>query len=51
MASILRISRWTAVLLAGALVGLAWVLMLTYVLVFIGTEGLDVVKETIKSFL
>lgn len=37
--------------LAGALIGLAWVLMLGYVLIFIGTEGLDLVKETIKSWL
>ena len=35
----------------GALLGLAWVAMLTYVLIFLGTEGLDLVKETIKSFL
>jgi hypothetical protein len=37
--------------LGGALLGLAWVSMIVYVLVFLGTEGLDVVKETIKSFL
>lgn len=37
--------------IAGALLGLAWVTMITYVLVFLGTEGLDLIKETIKSFL
>lgn len=36
---------------AGALVGLLWVFMIFYVLIFIGTEGLDLIKETIKSFL
>lgn len=37
--------------IAGALLGLAWVTMITYVLVLLGTEGLDLIKETIKSFL
>ncbi len=37
--------------LAGMLLGLLWVAMISYVLIFIGTEGLDIVKETIKSFL
>ena len=37
--------------IAGMLIGLAWVAMLTYVLIFLGTEGLDLVKETIKSFI
>ena len=37
--------------LAGMVIGLLWVGMLGYVLIFLGTEGLDVVKETIKSFL
>ncbi len=37
--------------LVGAIIGLLWVAMLGYVLIFIGTEGLDAVKETIKSFL
>jgi len=37
--------------IAGALVGLLWVAMISYVLIFLGTEGLDVVKETIKSLL
>ncbi len=37
--------------IAGALLGLLWVVMLGYVLIFLGTEGLDAIKETIKSFL
>ncbi len=37
--------------LAGMVVGLVWVAMIAYVLIFIGTEGLDLIKETIKSFL
>ena len=37
--------------IGGMIIGLVWVAMLTYVLVFLGTEGLDLVKETIKSFL
>ena len=37
--------------LAGMILGLVWVAMITYVLIFIGTEGLDLVKETIKSLL
>lgn len=37
--------------IAGALLGLAWVALLAYILIFIGTEGLDLIKETIKSYL
>ena len=37
--------------IAGMILGLVWVAMITYVLIFIGTEGLDLVKETIKSLL
>ncbi len=37
--------------IAGALLGLLWVAMLSYVLIFIGTEGLDTIKDMIKSFL
>ncbi|MCH9637893.1 MAG: exopolysaccharide biosynthesis protein [Betaproteobacteria bacterium] len=36
--------------IVGALLGLLWVAMLGYVLIFIGTEGLDTIKEAIKSF-
>ena len=37
--------------IAGAVIGLGWVAMLSYVLIFIGSEGLDLVKEGIKSLL
>lgn len=37
--------------IAGAAIGLAWVGLLVYVAVFLGTEGLDAIKETIKSFM
>ncbi len=37
--------------IAGAAVGLAWVAMLVFVTLFIGMEGLDLIKETIKSWL
>ena len=37
--------------LAGLFIGLAWVAMLTFVIGFVGLEGLDLVKEMIKSYL
>jgi hypothetical protein len=37
--------------MAGALLGLGWVTMLIVAFVFFGIEGLDLVKEWIKSFL
>ena len=37
--------------LAGMAIGLAWVAMVAAVLVFIGTEGLDSVKEALKSLI
>ena len=37
--------------IVGAVVGLAWVAMLLYVSIFLGLEGLDLIKETIKSYL
>ncbi len=45
------IMRDGVTVIVGAFIGLAWVTMITYVLLFLGTEGLDLVKETIKSFL
>ncbi|MCB1563104.1 MAG: exopolysaccharide biosynthesis protein [Alphaproteobacteria bacterium] len=36
--------------IAGALIGTAWVCMLAFAVLFFGAEGLDIVKETIKSF-
>lgn len=37
--------------IAGMVLGLAWVAMIGFVLIFLGTEGLDWVKEGIKSWL
>ena len=37
--------------LTGAILGLIWVAMLAYVLIFLGTEGLDLIKETIRSLI
>lgn len=37
--------------LAGALLGLAWVGMISVVIGFLGLEGLDLIKETIKSWI
>ena len=37
--------------LAGMILGLVWVGGLSYILIFIGAEGLDILKETIKSYL
>lgn len=37
--------------LAGALLGIAWIVMLVLVVTFLGVEGIDFVKETIKSWI
>lgn len=37
--------------LAGAIIGLAWVFMIFFVIIFLGVEGIDLVKETIKGWL
>lgn len=37
--------------IAGALIGTAWVAMLIFIIIFLGAEGLDALKETIKGFL
>lgn len=37
--------------LAGAIVGILWVGALTAIIVFLGTEGIDFAKETIKGYL
>ena len=36
---------------AGAVIGLGWVLMLITAVIFLGTEGLDMIKQTIHSFI
>ena len=35
----------------GALIGTAWVLMLLLIVMFLGAEGIDVFKDTLKSFI
>lgn len=37
--------------LAGALIGIGWICVLTCMVIFFGAEGLDILKETIKSWL
>ncbi len=37
--------------LTGLVVGSLWVLMLVFIVVFLGTEGIEVFKETIKALL
>ncbi|NOY84528.1 MAG: exopolysaccharide biosynthesis protein [Nitrospirae bacterium] len=37
--------------LVGAIIGTAWVIMLVSVILIFGPEGVDLIKETIKSFL
>lgn len=36
--------------LAGALIGIGWVCLLGFAVFFFGTEGIDILKDTIKSF-
>lgn len=37
--------------MAGAVIGLAWVLLLCFAVYFFGMEGFEIVKETIKSYI
>lgn len=37
--------------IAGAIIGTAWVFMIFFVIIFLGVEGIDLVKETIKGWL
>jgi hypothetical protein len=37
--------------IGGAIIGLLWVLMLVFVTVYFGLEGIDIAKDFIKSFL
>ncbi len=45
------ITRDGLAVIVGALIGMIWVGLLTWALVFLGTEGLDIVKDAIKSFM
>ncbi len=37
--------------IGGAILGTAWVFMIFFVIIFLGVEGVDLVKETIKGWL
>ena len=45
------LSRDGLAVLAGALIGMGWVILLAWAVVFLGTEGIDIIKDTIKSVL
>ena len=37
--------------IAGAIIGIGWVLALCYFVYFFGTEGIDMMKDAIKSLI
>ena len=37
--------------LSGAIIGVLWIIALTMIITFLGTEGIDLVKDVIKSYL
>ncbi len=37
--------------ISGAIIGILWVTALSFIIIFLGTEGIDVAKEFIKSYL
>ncbi|GJL84439.1 MAG: hypothetical protein DHS20C02_02140 [Micavibrio sp.] len=45
------IMRDGVAVLGGAIIGTLWVCMLAYAVLFFGAEGIDMVKDTIKSFM
>ncbi|MGH1403454.1 MAG: exopolysaccharide biosynthesis protein [Alphaproteobacteria bacterium] len=45
------INRDGLAVLAGAVIGFAWVCALTMIIVFLGTEGIDIIKDVIKGSL
>ncbi len=45
------INRDGLAVLAGAFIGFAWVCALTMIIVFLGTEGIDIIKDLIKGSL
>lgn len=45
------LSRDGLAVIAGAAVGMVWVVILALALIFLGTEGIDFVKDTIKGWL
>ncbi len=45
------IGRDGLAVLSGAVIGMLWICALVLAVAFLGTEGIDLVKETLKSFL
>lgn len=45
------ITRDGLAVLSGAVIGMLWVGALSMIVIFLGTEGIDLVKETIKAYL
>ncbi len=37
--------------LTGAMIGIAWVTLITLTVIFLGVEGIDFIKDSIKSFM
>lgn len=45
------ITRDGFAVISGALVGILWITALSMIIIFLGTEGIDFIKEAIKGFL
>ncbi len=45
------LSRDGLAVLAGVVIGMLWIIMLVLAFLFLGAEGIDFIKETIKTFL
>ncbi|PCJ97481.1 MAG: hypothetical protein COA45_09425 [Zetaproteobacteria bacterium] len=45
------ITRDGLAVLAGAMIGMLWVVALSMIVIFLGAEGIDFVKDTIKAYL
>jgi len=45
------ISRDGLAVIAGAIIGMLWVCALVFIISFLGTEGIDFVKEVIKAYI
>lgn len=45
------LSRDGLAVIAGAIIGLLWVFTLVFIVSLLGTEGIDFVKETIKTYI
>ncbi len=45
------INRDGFAVVAGAVIGITWVCLLSAAILFLGTEGIDIIKETIKGYI